>query len=274
MIASYLLSLREGLEAALIIGILLGTITKLDRKNYQSTIWFGAGLAVVLSIVIGVGIHLLGATFEGRAEEIFEGIVMLLAAIILTWVIVWMRSQSQAANLELEKGVKQAIFSENHFALFSLAFLAVIREGIELALFLTATAMDSSGINIILGAILGLASVIVLAILLFKSLIRLNLKYFFKITSVILILFAAGLVAHGVHEFNETGLISPIIEHVWDINNILDENSAVGEILKALLGYNGNPSLTEVAAYLLYFVFLWIGSFFIRRPSKYQKAGE
>ncbi|MCJ7716899.1 MAG: FTR1 family protein, partial [Anaerolineales bacterium] len=89
MVASFLLSLREGLEAALIIGILLGTITKLDRKNYQSTIWFGAGLAVVLSIVIGVGIHLLGATFEGRTEELFEGIVMLLAALILTWMILW-----------------------------------------------------------------------------------------------------------------------------------------------------------------------------------------
>jgi len=273
MVASYLLSLREGLEAALIIGILLGTISKLDRKDYRSTIWFGAGLAVVLSIVIGVGIQMFGATFEGRAEEIFEGFVMLLAALILTWVIVWMQSQSQATNSDLEKSVRQAIFSESHFALFTLAFLSVIREGIELALFLTATSMDSSGRNIILGAILGLASVIVLAILLFKGLLRLNLKNFFKITSLILIFFAAGLVAHGVHEFNQTGLISPIIEHIWDINHILDENSAVGEILKALFGYNGNPSLTEVAAYLLYFVFLWIGNFFIKQHSKYQKVG-
>lgn len=260
MVASYLLSLREGLEAALIIGVLLGTINKLDRHDYRVSIWFGTGLAVFLSIIIGFGIHFLGATFEGRAEEIFEGIAMILAAAILTWVIIWMQSQSRAVNVKLETGVKRAIINDSKIALFTLAFLAVIREGVELALFLTAASMNTDSGNILLGAALGLASVIFLAVLLFKSLIRLNIAQFFKITSAILILFAAGLAAHGVHEFNEAGLISPVIEHVWDINHILDEKSVVGETLKALFGYNGNPSLTEVLAYFFYFIVLWIGS--------------
>lgn len=268
MVASYLLSLREGLEAALIIGVLLGTINKLDRHDYRVSIWFGTGLAVFLSIILGTGIHFLGATFEGRAEEIFEGIAMMLAAAILTWVIIWMQSQSRAVNVKLETGVKRAIINDSKIALFTLAFLAVIREGVELALFLTAASMNTDSGNILLGAALGLASVIFLAGLLFKSLIRLNIANFFRITSAILILFAAGLAAHGVHEFNEAGLISPIIEHVWDINHILDEKSVVGEILKALFGYNGNPSLTEVLAYFFYFVIIWIGSESLKRKGR------
>jgi len=102
-------------------------------------------------------------------------------------------------------------------------------------------------------------------VLLFKSLIRLNIGQFFRVTSVILVLFAAGLVAHGVHEFNEAGLIPAVVEHVWDVNPILNEDSTVGALLKALFGYNGNPSLTEVVAYMLYFVLLWAGSFVLER---------
>ena len=137
----------------------------------------------------------------------------------------------------------------------------MIREGIELALFLTAAGVDTERSAIILGAGLGLASVVVLAFLLFKSLVRLDLSRFFQISGLILILFAAGLVAHGVHEFNEAGLIPAVIDQVWNINFILDENSTLGSLLKALLGYNGNPSLTEVAAYLLYFVVIWFSGF-------------
>jgi len=268
VIASYILSLREGLEAALIVGVLLGTLKKLDRTEYQFSIWFGTGLAVFLSVVFGIVLNIVGASFEGRAEEIFEGTAMLLAAAMLTWVILWMKNQSRAINLKLETDVQHAVIKDSKNALFFLAFLSVIREGIELAIFLTATSMDTEGVNILLGAALGLASVVVLAILLFKSLIRLNIVKFFQITSIILILFAAGLTAHGVHEFNETGIIPSVIEHLWDINYILDEKSTIGELLKTLVGYNGNPALTEVVAYVLYFVFLWIASRFVPRKDQ------
>lgn len=263
MIASYILSLREGLEAALIIGVLLGTLKKLDRKEFQSSIWFGTGLAVLLSAVVGIVLNIVGASFEGRAEEIFEGTAMLSAAAILTWVIIWMKNQSRTVSLKLETGVQHAVIKDSQTALFFLAFLSVIREGIELAIFLTATSMDTDGVKVLLGAALGLATVIVLAILLFKSLIRLNIVRFFQVTSIILILFAAGLVAHGIHEFNETGIIPSVIEHLWNINHILDEKSTLGELLKTLVGYNGNPSLTEVIAYVLYFVLIWIASRYV-----------
>jgi len=261
MLAGFVLALREGLEAALIIGLLLGTLKKLEQPAYKRLIWSGAGLALFISGIVGYLINLLGARFEGRAEDIFEGITMLLAAGILTWVILWMRRESRVKNEKLTADVKVAVSDRSKFALFSLSFLAVIREGIELAFFLTAVSLDTDGVGVLIGAGLGLASVVAIAGLLFRSLIKLNLARFFQITSFILVIFAAGLVAHGVHEFNEAGLIPPIVEHLWDINDILDEKSTLGELLKTLVGYNGNPSLSEVIAYLLYFVIISVAGF-------------
>jgi high-affinity iron transporter len=150
-----------------------------------------------------------------------------------------------------------------------LAFLAVIREGIELAIFLTAAAVDNKAGVVLTGAILGLGTTAILAFLLFNSLIRLNLSRFFQVTSLILLLFAGGLVAQGVHEFNEVGLIPSLIEHLWDVNHLLDEKSILGETLKSLFGYNGNPSLTEVLSYLIFV--LGLGAFEYSRRSK-QKS--
>ena len=146
--------------------------------------------------------------------------------------------------------------------MFILAFLAVFREGIELALFLIATRMASDTTSVVFGAFLGLGAAILLGWLLFASTRRLNLKRFFQVTNILLLFFAAGLVAHGVHELIEAGLIPAIIDPVWDINHILSDNSEFGLILKALFGYNGNPALTEVLAYLGYFAIL--GTILIR----------
>ena len=265
MIASFFLSLREGLEAALIIGVLLGALNKMDRNQFRSSIWIGTGVAAAISVGVGIGLAALGASFEGRAEQIFEGAAMLSAAAVLTWAILWMQSQARSMSRELESNVKTAALKGSRTALISLAFLAVIREGVELAFFLAAAAMNADGVQVLLGAGIGLAAVAVLAVLLFKSLIRLKLGQFFRVTSVILVLFAAGLVAHGVHEFNEAGLIPAVVEHVWNVNPILHEDSTAGTLLKALFGYNGNPSLTEVVAYMVYFALLWAGSFVLER---------
>lgn len=254
MLASFMLALREGMEGALIVGILLGSLNTLNYGEGRRSVWLGVGTAVIGSIGAGLTINLVGAAFEGRAEEIFEGIAMLLAAVVLTWVIFWMKNQARDFNNKIKTDVQQAVIRRGGFALFSLAFLSIFREGVELALFLTAIALDLEGSSVWVGAVLGLGAAVILGVLLYRNLIKLNLSRFFQITSLILILFAAGLVAHGVHEFNEVGLIPPIIEHLWDINHILDENSTFGQLLKTLLGYNGNPSLTEVLSYLAYFV--------------------
>ncbi len=254
MLPAFLLALREGLEAALIIGIVLGALRKINRPDLRPVVWLGAALAALVSLLAGGLLTALGVSLEGRAEELFEGFTMLLAAGVLTWMIFWMNRQGSSLNVELESGVRRAMAGgTGQQALFGLAFLAVVREGIELALFLTAAtfALESGGT--LLGALLGLAASFLLGWLLFSATLRLDLHRFFQVTSILLILFAAGLVAHGVHEFNEAGWIPPIVEHVWDVNPWLDENSTAGSILKALFGYNGNPSLSEAFAYLVYF---------------------
>lgn len=259
MFPSFLLSLREGLEAALIIGIVLGALRQMKRSDLNPAIWLGTGSAILVSL-LGAGLlTLIGAEFEGRAEEIFEGTAMLLAAGILTWMIFWMRANARTLKQDLETDVRRATLGGGVKALFALAFFSVAREGLELALFLVAASAATDNLQTLIGAVSGLGAAIVLGWLLFTTTRRLNVRAFFQVTNVLLILFAAGLVAHGVHEFNEAGLIPPVVEHVWDTNGILDENSTVGAISKALFGYNGNPSLTEVVAYVGYFLVLWLG---------------
>lgn len=261
MLPTYLLSLREGLEAALIIGIVLGALTKIRRGDLSPAVWLGALSAVVVSILTAVLLTAFGMSLEEEAEQVFEGITMLLAAGILTWMIFWMSKQARFLKSELEAGIHQAATTTGKRAVFSLAFFAVVREGIELALFITAaffignTSEVSNNITQTLaGTILGLGTAILLGYTIFATTVRLDLRRFFQVTGLLLILFAAGLVAHGVHEFNEVGWIPPVIEHIWDVNAILDENSVAGLLMKTLFGYNGNPSLTEMIAYFGYLI--------------------
>lgn len=254
MVAAALLAFREGLEAALILGIVLGVLRRTGQASQEKMVWLGAGVAALASLAAGLGLYTLGIGFEGPAEQIFEGLAMLSAAGVLTWMIFWMDRRGRTIQTELEKDVREAAGGGGKWAIFSLAFVAVFREGIELALFLTAAAFTTTAAATLVGGLLGLAGAVLAGWLIFATTTRLNVQAFFRVTSILLIFFAAGLVAHGVHEFNEAGLIPAVIEHVWDVNPVLDENSGVGQILKALFGYNGNPSLTEVIAYVGYWV--------------------
>ncbi len=256
MLASFLLALREGLEIALIVGIVFGALHQFKRRDLFRTVRLGIGAAILVSLVVAVVLNLLGASLEGEAEAIFEGVMMWTAAGVLTWMILWMQSRANRIKQLLQEEVGQATRIGNT-ALFLVAFVAVLREGIELALFTTASVFTSGVSQTVLGAISGLAVASLLGWGIFQASIKLNLRRFFQVTSFLLILFAAGLVAYGMHEFNEVGLIPGIIEHVWDTNSLLDETSIAGQMLKTLFGYNGNPSLSEVLSYLTYFVVLF-----------------
>ncbi|HEY4693644.1 MAG TPA: FTR1 family protein [Bellilinea sp.] len=259
MLSSLLLALREGLEAALIVGILLGAIQKMKAPHLRKWIWSGVAAAIALSIAAAFGLNVIGAKFEGRGEQIFEGIMMTLAALLLTWMIFWMYRQSRYLRQNLEAGVNRAAAKNNSgSALFLLAFTAVGREGIELALFLIAARVASEPLSALLGALAGLSLAVFLGYLLFATTFKLNLQRFFQVTNILLLLFAAGLLAHGVHEFNEAGVIPAVIEHVYDINSVLPEKSIGGLLLTALFGYNGNPSLTEMLTYIIFLTGLGI----------------
>jgi high-affinity iron transporter len=255
LLASFLLSLREGLEAALIIGIALAALRKMGRTGLAPAIWRGVLAALGISLLAGLALTWIGAEFGGRGEQLFEGTAMLAAAALLTWMIIWMRRQAASLQKNLEAEVVQAAAGRNNTrALFWLSFLAVSREGLELVLFLIAAQMASDRLQTMLGAVLGLAGAIALGWLLFASSKHLSLRQFFNATNILLILFAAGMVAHGIHEFNEAGIIPSVIEHVWDLNFALDEKQTIGQLLTALFGYNANPSLTEIIGYLAYFL--------------------
>lgn len=252
VIAALVLAFREGLEAALILGIVLGVLRRVGRRDQGKMVWLGTGLAVLLSLGAGIGLYALGISFEGQAEQIFEGLAMLLAAGVLTWMVFWLDKQGRHIQAELERDVRRAATGGGTWAIFSLAFLAVLREGIELALFLTAATFTATAAATLFGGLLGLGLAALAGWLIFAATARLDVRAFFRVTSILLIFFAAGLVAHGIHEMNEAGIVPAVVEHVWDTNPVLDENSGGGQILKALLGYNGNPSLTEVLAYVGY----------------------
>lgn len=259
MLPTYLLSLREGLEAALIIGIVFGALQKIRRTDLAPALWMGTLVALGVSILAAVILTAFGLSLEEAAEEIYEGVTMLLAAGILTWMIFWMSKQAKNLKSELEEGVNKAAITTGKRAVFWLAFLAVVREGVELALFITAAFFAGSSANLsaniiltLTGVVLGLGTAVLLGWSLLAATARLNLRRFFQITGFLLILFAAGLVAHGIHEFNEVGWIPAVVEHVWDVNAIVSETSVLGELLKTLYGYNGNPSLTEMIGYFMY----------------------
>ena len=275
MFASTLLALREGLEAALIIGIIIGALYKMDRGRLVPAVWMGAASAGLLSLIIAVGLYQIGLALEGPAEKIFEGTTMLLAAGVLTWMIFWMRRQASGMKQALEAEVSAASNKTPFLSLFFLAFVAIIREGVELGLFLTAAAFSADdGGQIIMGAALGLGAAAVLGWLLYSSTLRLNLKQFFTVTSVLLLVFAAGLVAHGVHEFNEVGWIPAVIDPIWNMNSILDEKSILGEMLTALFGYNGNPSLTEALAYVSYIVVIVVAMRTMATPQLQRQSAR
>jgi len=251
MLAGFLLSLREGLEAALVIGMVLGVLNKLKRTDLMNTVWSGLAVAVVSSAAVAVVLILLGTEFEGLGEMIFEGSTMLLAAGVLTWMIFWMQRSSRNLKSEIEAKTHQALRGQGQ-GLFALAFLAVFREGVELALFLLAVEKASSPFQTLLGALSGLAGAALLGWIVFSSTRKLSVRGFFKVTNILLIMFAAGMVAVGVHEFNEAGLIPALIDPVWNISAILSDNSQLGLLLKALFGYSSSPTLSELLAYLAY----------------------
>jgi high-affinity iron transporter len=251
--AGFLLALREGVEAALLIGITLGVLSRMHRPDLRNRVWAGVAVAVLLSVAAASGLQAAGATLAGRSEELFEAVIMLIAAGVLTWMIVWLQRQGRRTQTNFEAEVHVAAQQPQSWPIFLVALTAVLREGIEMALFLSAAALTARAADVLIGALLGLAAAVTLGFVLYASSQRLNVRRFFQATGILLMLFAAGLVAHAVHELNAVGLIPGLIAPLWDINHVLDESSFVGQLSKALFGYNADPSLSEALAYLVYF---------------------
>jgi len=274
MLPSFIITFREALEAALIIGIIAAYIAKLGRKDLNRYLFAGVLAALIASAGVAIIFKAVYGGLVGTAEQLFEGAAALTAAAVLTYMIFWMAENSKKIKGELQEKVDISISKGEMLGIAVLSFIAVFREGVETVLFLGTLAITSP-VDTIAGFALGVIVVVLLSAVMFRGIFRLDMGKFFKYTSILLILFSAGMVAMGVHELNEAGIIPPVVEHVWDVNPpvntdgsypLLHENGAVGGILKSLIGYNGNPSLTELIAYFGYW--LIIGIFLYRTYMK------
>ncbi len=267
--AAFLITLREGIEAALIVSILLAYLRKLGRTDRSKLVWWGTAAAVVVSLAVGGVVFSAAGEFEGTAEEVFEGLVSLSAVGVLTWMIFWMRRQAARIKSELQERVDAALLGGG-FALASLAFVVVLREGVETALFLFATAKATAqgaggAVGQAAGSVLGLGTAFVLGYLLYRGGIRLNLRSFFRVTGLLLLVVAAGLFAFSLHELQEAGWLPILTATAYDASAVLPDADGLGSLLRAVVGYNDDPTWLEVLAWAGYLVVT--GALFLRPPA-------
>jgi high-affinity iron transporter len=199
--------LREGFEASLVVGIVLAFLDRTGRRDGFTAVWIGVGAALALSLAVGVALFAAGAELEGRSEAIFEGVVMIAAAGLLTWMIFWMRNRARTLRREIEGRTQAALDAGSAVGLALVVFIGVAREGVETALFLFSSVEGSSPIVSLVAALIGGAAAVGLGYAFYRGSHRLNLRTFFTVTSVLLLLFAGYLLASGLHELAEAGVI-------------------------------------------------------------------
>ncbi|WP_410014289.1 iron uptake transporter permease EfeU [Sodalis sp. C49] len=256
MFVPFLIMLREGLEAALIVSLIAGYLKKTGRGRWLKAVWVGVLSAALLCLAVGVVINETTGEFPQKQQELFEGIVAVLAVLILTWMVFWMRKMSRSIKAQLESAVDQALSNARGqgWALVGMVFFAVAREGLESVFFLLAAFQQDVGIEAPIGAVLGLACAIVLGMLMYYGGIRLRMEKFFKWTSLFILFVAAGLAAGAIRAFHEAGLWNGFQAIAFDFSATLSTQSLFGTLLEGLLGYQEAPTVSEVAVYLLYLV--------------------
>lgn len=279
MLPVFLLALREGIEAALIVGIILAYLTRTHRDHYRRMVWVGVVSALAASVLVGGLIFQFLGGFDPdvaadkNALRIFEGVACLFAAAVLTWVVLWMHRHARHIGRELRAAVDSAVGRGSGWPLFGLVFLTVGREGLETILILPGLSKGASTGSVAGALVLGLGLALIIGALLHRGSKVLDLAKFFKVTGVLLIFFGAGLVAYGVHELQDAGVFPLVMKDLWDVNHLghvkgaaecvkgafssghlLHDKEVPGVFLKALFGYNGNPSLIEVVLYFGYLV--------------------
>ena len=266
MINVFIITLREGVEIAVVLAVILAYLKQLGQMKESGKVWLGATAAALISVLLAVGIFVvLGTTEIEGFQAILEGTLKIVAVIMLTWMTIWMKRQGGNIGGELKRQIKVAISHGSVWTLASLAFVSVIREGIETVLFIVGSAQETSALATIGGSILGFGVAAILGYILYRGTHKLPMKSFFTAMSILLIVMAAGLLSGGIHEFQELNMIPVGIEQVWSTKGLLDQTSLTGGLLKAIFGYSDSPNLVGVLAYWTYL----IGAFYAYfKPSK------
>ena len=260
MLNTFIVALREGLEACLIVGILVAYIVKTDRKGYLKPLWTGVAAAVVLSIALGAFLTLTSVSLSERGQELFAGVTSFIAVGLVTWMVFWMKRTARTLRNELHGKLDSAV-ATGPLALAGVAFIAVIREGLETSLFVytnfkTSADVNSSTVDSVtsstIGLILGFALSITLGYLIYKSAIRLNLSKFFTYSGVALIIVAAGVLSYGIHEFQELGYLPGEEAFAWDVTSVIAKESVLSAFLSGTIGFDTTTSWLQLGVYVLY----------------------
>jgi high-affinity iron transporter len=275
-----LTGLREGVEAALIVSIILAYLARTGNRRHFGRIWIGTLAAVIVSLAAGAALFFTIGGLESPYEQIFEGLTMVAAAIVVTWMLFWMRRQAASVKNELHAAVDRVLTEGTVFGLAVLAFTAVIREGLETALFLVgqATSAQAGAPAVLLGALAGLGIAVLLGFGFYRGAQQLNLRTFFRWSGIALIFIAAGLLSHAIHEFVEIGWITIGTPTLFDLSAVLPHEAVdgapegvvllIGQFLRALFGYTATPEIVTFGVWLAYVVTV-LAAFLrpVRRPA-------
>jgi high-affinity iron transporter len=253
VVANALIMLREGFEAGLIVAILLAYLRKLDRRDAFRSIWMGAGAAAGVAAGVGAVLFLTIGELTGDARKLTFAIIMGIAAVVITWMVFWMRKQARAIKGDLEARVDLALASGTG-ALVGVAFVAVLREGIETALFFIAAAGQASNAEAFIGGAIGLLAAVVLSYSVYAGARWLNMRQFFAVSGALLLLIAAGLAARSLSEFQVVGAIPTFWFPVFDVSSVdaLSTTSTLGQMLRGLFGWDPAPSIEEILIWVAY----------------------
>ena len=262
MLANFLIGLREGLEASLIVSILVAYLVKSNRKHEIRYVWFGVGSAMVLVVAVFSAITIIFDQLTFKTQEIVGGTMSILAAILVTWMIFWMRRTARSLKSELEGQMSTAL---GPLALATVAFVTVGREGLETAAIIWSTIIGSTTAQPFIGATGGILVAVVLGFLIYRGAIRINLSTFFNITGALLIIVAAGVLAYGIFDLQEARVLPGFGDRVFDISSTIPPDSWYGTLLKGTINFQPDPSWLQVIAWVGYLVpVLWL---YLRKPT-------
>lgn len=255
MLATFVIGLREGLEAALIIGIIASFLRQRGRTNVLGRVWLGVLVAVAICLLIAVGLQVLNADLPSQQQEALETIIGVVAVGMVSYMLVWMQRHARGLKGKLEHATADALATGSAWALVGMAFAAVMREGIETAVFLLATFQASQDALLAsIGAVLGILCSAALGVALYKGSVRINLARFFNVTSAVLVLVAAGLVMSSLHAAHNANWVNIGQQPLLDLTWLVQPGSVQAALLTGMLGLRAQPTQLEVAGWLVYVV--------------------
>ncbi|HEV7562142.1 MAG TPA: iron uptake transporter permease EfeU [Solirubrobacterales bacterium] len=278
MIPTFVITLREGVEASLIVGIIAAFLVKEGRRDALRQMWIGVGIAIVLCTAVGVGLDLIGEQLPQKEQEGLETVIGVIAVATISYMIIWMTRHSRGIKSELEGEAASALATGSTIALVGMAFLAVLREGFETSAFLLAAFQDASDTAAAgAGATLGLLAAVLIGLGLYRGGVRINLSRFFRVTGLILVFVAAGLLASAAHTAHEAGWINSMQSQAIDLTWLVAPGTIIGSLLTGMLGLQPRPVVIEVIVYVAYaapmaLYVLWPDRFRPRRRLRSSKT--